>query len=200
MHRGSARFLDIITVSEFTFKSAPVPPRGSALIWRIKRTLLELHSKAHQQISRWSDYAPSSLCPKEALGRVWRRKALPLEDYLNCFRAGRWWWWCCCVVSSLMIKTVSTGVWEVQVGIHLWATAERFHWDLKKNAMQAESLWIHHHTKRRHFLNGASCCVNAKWGDGSSSRQWRCFHMHDSAAFFHFSFHSSYSCLCLRLW
>lgn len=144
---------------------------------------------------------PLSLCPKEALGRVWRRKALPLEDCLNCFRAGRWWWCCCCcMVSSLMITLWATGVWEVQFGIHLRATAEWFHWDLKKNAMQAESLWIHHHTKRVHFLNGASCCVNAKWGDGSSSRQWRCFHMHDSAAFFHFSFRYPYSCLCLRLW
>ncbi len=104
-------FHTIIRLSRFTVNihvfDAPPPPPGSTvsryskLVWPIKLTLLELHSKAVQQVSRWSDYAPLAASKGEHWGEFEGGKALPPGDCLNCVRAGPGF---CRVESSLLIK------------------------------------------------------------------------------------------------
>lgn len=92
----------------------------------------------------------------------------------------------CRLESRLLIKAEPQECFGgVRWLIHLEATAEQFHWDLKKAAGRQSPFEITTPSKREDYLNGsggAACWVNVKWEDGSG-RQWRCFHMYNSTPF-----------------
>lgn len=149
-------------------------PRYSKLIRPIKLTLLEMHSKAVQQVSRWSDYASLLAVSKgEHWGEFEGGKALSPRDFLNCCRPGPGF---CEVESGLLIKGWATGVFgRCGVLFTLELLQSSFTGILRKR--QAGRVPLNSPPQQREdYLNGsggAECRVNVKWGDGCGRQRGR---------------------------
>lgn len=154
-------------------------------------------SRTVKQISKFrSDQInPFFLCPKEGIEESLREgKLFPLETVWTVSEQNRGFCRCWAQPAD---KGWATGVClEVLGTIHLGATAEQFHWDLKKTAGRQSPYEFTFSA-----MGGLLQWLRRRWMlSECEMRWWQWLHMHDSAPFHHFPFHSPYSCLCLRMW